>query len=122
MWHGLRNDIIMRYIIYAEGAKKIKYALFWRQSICKRSRCVNRDLKHRRRNGTTTPTGREIFPREPSGHASGCQNVVQPSSTTKFREVCRCHLNVSIKVYFLRVNHSFTTLSFSKSGNTFFVD
>ena len=30
---------------------------------------VNRDLKHRRRNGTTTPTGNEIFPREPSGHA-----------------------------------------------------
>ena len=28
-----------------------------------------RDLKHRRRNGTTTPTGSEIFPREPSGHA-----------------------------------------------------
>ena len=29
----------------------------------------NRDLKHRRRNGTTTPTGSEIFPREPSRHA-----------------------------------------------------
>ena len=30
---------------------------------------ANRDLKHRRRNGTTTPTGSEVFPREPSGHA-----------------------------------------------------
>ena len=29
----------------------------------------NRDLKHRLRNGTTTPTGSEIFPREPSRHA-----------------------------------------------------
>ena len=48
---------------------------------------VNRDLKHRRRNGTTTPTGSEIFPREPSGHASGCQNVVQPSSTTESEQV-----------------------------------
>ena len=28
-----------------------------------------RDLKHRRLNETTTPTGSEIFPREPSGHA-----------------------------------------------------
>ena len=28
-----------------------------------------RDLKHRRRNGTTTPTESKIFPREPSGHA-----------------------------------------------------
>ena len=30
----------------------------------------NSDLiKHRRRNGTTTPTGGEILPREPSEHA-----------------------------------------------------
>ena len=36
--------------------------------------------------GTTTPTASEIFPREPSG----CQNVVQPSSTKKVREVCCC--------------------------------
>ena len=39
----------------------------------------SRDLNHRRRNGTTTPTGSEIFPREPSEHALGCQNVVQPA-------------------------------------------
>ena len=50
--------------------------------------CDNRDLKHRRRNGTTTPpTGSEIFPREPSGHALGCQNVVHPSSTTESEQV-----------------------------------
>ena len=30
---------------------------------------INRDLQHRRRNGTTTPIGSEIFPREPSRHA-----------------------------------------------------
>ena len=47
----------------------------------------NRDLKHRRRNGTTTPTRSEIFPHEPSGHALGCQNVVQPSSTTESEQV-----------------------------------
>ena len=34
------------------------------------------------------PTGSEIFPCKPSGHASGCQNVIQPSSTMKFREFC----------------------------------
>ena len=39
----------------------------------------SRDLNHRRRNGTTTPTGSEMFPREPSEHALGCQNVVQPA-------------------------------------------
>ena len=48
------------------------------------SRLYIRDLKHRRRNGTTMPIGSEIFPREPSRHAPGCQNVVQPS---KFRVV-----------------------------------
>ena len=36
MWHGLRNDIIMRNVIYAEWLKEINktenYALFWRQS------------------------------------------------------------------------------------------
>ena len=32
-------------------------------------------------------TGSEIFPREPSGHALGCQNVVQPSSTTESEQV-----------------------------------
>ena len=37
--------------------------------------------------GTTTPTGSEIFPREPSGHALGCQNVVQPLSTTESEQV-----------------------------------
>ena len=52
-----------------------------------RPRVNIRDLKHRRRNGTTPPTGSEIFPLEPSGHALGCQNVVQPSSTTESEQV-----------------------------------
>ena len=37
---------------------------------CLSCRCCRiMDPKHQRRNGTTTPTGSEIFPREPSGHA-----------------------------------------------------
>ena len=39
---------------------------------------VIRNLTHRRRNGTMTPTGSEIFPREPSGHA---REVVKTSSS-----------------------------------------
>ena len=66
-----------------------------------------RDLKHRRWNGTIMPTRSEIFPHEPSGHAQGCQNVVHPSSTMKFRMVCCHRQNVSIELYFLRLNHSF---------------
>ena len=45
---------------------------FLRHSLLWQLRCycnINRDLKHWRRNGTTTPTGSEVFPREPSGHA-----------------------------------------------------
>ena len=45
MWHGLRNDIIMRNLICAaEWSKEIKLKrapFFWRQSICKRCRCFN---------------------------------------------------------------------------------
>ena len=37
------------------------------------------------------PTGSEILPCEPSGHVSGCQNVIQPSSTMKFMEFCSLH-------------------------------
>ena len=48
---------------------------------------------------------------------------VQRSSTTKFREVCRCRENVrNIKIYFSCVNHSFSTLSFSTSRNIFILD
>ena len=45
---------------------------FLRHSLLWQLRChcnINRDLKHWRRNERTTPTGKEIFPREPSGHA-----------------------------------------------------
>ena len=45
---------------------------FLRHSLLWQLRChcnINRDLKHWRRNERTTPTGSEIFPREPSGHA-----------------------------------------------------
>ena len=49
MWHGLRNDIIMWNVIYAEWPKEInqteKCVLFWRQSICKRRRCFNVDIR-----------------------------------------------------------------------------
>ena len=44
MWHGLRNDIIMRNVIYAEWLKKKfnwKVHLFWHQSICKSSDCFD---------------------------------------------------------------------------------
>ena len=45
-------------------------ALRWFSSyVTGRIQSITRDLKHRRRNGTTTPTGNEIFPHEPSGHA-----------------------------------------------------
>ena len=47
---------------------------------------IFRDLKHRQRNEMSMPTGSEILPCEPSGHVSGCQNVIQPSSTMKFME------------------------------------
>ena len=67
---------------------------------------VNRDLKHQRWNGTTTLTGSKIFPRKPSGHGWGCQTLVQPSLTMKYREVCHCHHNITIKLYFLHVHHS----------------
>ena len=49
MWHGLWNDINMWNVIYAEWPKEINYtekgALFWRQSICKRSCCFNVDIR-----------------------------------------------------------------------------
>ena len=48
---------------------------------------VNRDLKHRERNGTTTTGGSKIFPSERSTHVRCCQNVVQSSSTTEFEQV-----------------------------------
>ena len=39
------------------------------------------------KHGMTMPTGSEIFPHKPSGHALGCQNVVQPLSTTESEQV-----------------------------------
>ena len=35
------------------------------------------------KHGMTMPTGSEIFPHKPSGHALGCQNVVQPLSVIR---------------------------------------
>ena len=44
----------------------LRHSLLWQL----RNHCnINRDLKHRRRNETTTPTGSEIFAREASRHA-----------------------------------------------------
>ena len=45
MWHGLRNDIIMRNVIYAEWLKRnksnCKVHLFWHPSVCKSSDSFN---------------------------------------------------------------------------------
>ena len=64
-WSSLTTNFTLKYTNCPLAVKSISES----RPFYFRFHAHNRDLKHRRRNGTTTPTGSEIFPREPSRHA-----------------------------------------------------
>ena len=84
----------------------------WETSASKHVYNFNRDLKHRRLNGTTTPTGAcaRLSKRRPAFVDDEIQEGLPLSLKPKY------------KIVLLRANPSSSPLSFSKSRNIFFVD